>query len=87
MKSEVPRVGRFVLLAVEKQLQENEPKEVRLTLERLKEAGFSEEDAKHLIGAAVAAEMRNAVEKSTAFSPERYLELLAKLPDQAEVQR
>lgn len=75
-----PRASRFILDVVEKQLQEGEPPQTRETLERLIGQGFSDEDARHLIGSAVAAEMRAVVSEGRPFSKERFLSLLSDLP-------
>lgn len=81
MDSSVPRVSKFILQVVENQLKDDQPAEARQALERLTGAGFSEEVSKHLIGSAIAAEMRNVVETSKPFNAERYAELLGKLPE------
>jgi hypothetical protein len=81
MDSSIPRVSKFILQVVENQLNDNQPAEARQALERLIAAGFSEEDSKHLIGSAIADEMRNVVQTSKSFNAERYVELLGKLPE------
>lgn len=80
MDGDKPRASRFILEVVEKQLREGEPPQTRETLERLTGQGFSDEDARHLIGAAVAAEMRSVVSEGRSFSKERFLSLLGDLP-------
>ncbi|HKZ16156.1 MAG TPA: hypothetical protein VJ161_01650 [Geobacteraceae bacterium] len=81
MDSSIPRASKFILQVVENQLNDNQPAEARQALERLIAAGFSEEDSKHLIGSAIAVEMRNVVQTSKPFNAERYVELLGKLPE------
>jgi hypothetical protein len=81
MESSIPRVSKIVLQVVENQLKDNQPAEARQALERLTSAGFSEEESKHLIGSAIAAEMRAVVQTSKPFNAERYVELLGKLPE------
>ncbi|MRR57110.1 MAG: hypothetical protein EG824_02690 [Deltaproteobacteria bacterium] len=80
MDGNIPRVSRFILDVVEKQLNEATPPQTRETLERLMGQGFSEEDARHLIGTAVVAEMRSVVSECRSFSEERFLALLQDLP-------
>jgi hypothetical protein len=75
------RVNKLILEVVEKQLKENTPRQTRETLERLQHLGFSEDDAKHLIGSAMVAEMRAVVGEGRSFSEERYLALLHRLPE------
>ena len=81
MNRSVPRASKIILQIVEKQLSDNQPAEAGQALERLTSAGFSEEESKHLIGSAIAAEMRAVVETSKPFNAERYAGLLAKLPE------
>ncbi|HOI18051.1 MAG TPA: hypothetical protein PK036_17065 [Geobacteraceae bacterium] len=74
------RVSEYILRVVEKQLETNAPPQTRETLERLVGLGFGVEDAKHLIGSAIAAEMRSVVSESRPFNEERFLALLRGLP-------
>jgi len=74
------RVSGYILRVVENQLETNAPPQTRETLERLVGLGFGVEDAKHLIGSAIAAEMRSVVSESRPFNEERFLALLRGLP-------
>lgn len=76
------RVSRFILQVVEKQLETNVPIETRETFQRLQDLGFGGEDAKHLIGSAIAAEMRSVVSEGRPFQEERFVALLKSLPHQ-----
>jgi hypothetical protein len=80
MSEQIVRVSSFVLHVVEKQLEENAPPQTRETLQRLVGLGFGEEDAKHLIGSAIAAEMRSVVSEGRPFKEECFLALLKRLP-------
>jgi len=73
-------VSKFILDVVEKQVQSDTPPQTRETLDRLVAQGFSNEEAKHLIGSVVVMEMRAVVEESRAFSRERFVSLLEDLP-------
>lgn len=75
-----PRVSRFILDVVDKQIREDSPPQTREALERLTAQGIGDEDARHLIGSAVAAEMRAVVAEGRPFSKERFLSLLNDLP-------
>jgi hypothetical protein len=75
------RASKFVLQVVEQQLEADTPPETRQTFARLQKLGFSDEDAKHLIGAAMAVEVRAVVAESRTFDPERYCALLQELPN------
>jgi hypothetical protein len=81
MDSGKTRVNDFILQMVENQLRDDRPEEARRALTRLTEAGFSEEDSKHLIGAAITIEMRNVLKTSKPFDAMRYGELLKNLPE------
>jgi hypothetical protein len=80
MSEQVPRVSRFILDVVERQLETNTPPQTRETLQRLAGLGFGGEDSKHLIGSALAAEMRSVVSEGRPFKEESFLALLKRLP-------
>lgn len=80
MSEQIVRVSSFILHVVEKQLETNAPPQTRETLQRLVELGFGEEDAKHLIGSAIAAEMRSVVSEGRPFKEESFVSLLKRLP-------
>lgn len=80
MSEKKPRVNKLILEVVEKQLDSCKPVQTRETLERLMAQGFSEEDAKHLIGAAIVVEMRSIVSEGRPFQEERLVSLLQDLP-------
>ncbi|MGD0339020.1 MAG: hypothetical protein ABSB78_09545 [Bacteroidota bacterium] len=69
--------------AVESQLRNNNPPETRETLERLREEGLSEDDAKLLIASAIAAESYFILKSRTEFNLERFVRNLKRLPDQS----
>jgi hypothetical protein len=76
-----PRVNSLIMQVVENQLRDNRPPESSLTLARLMGEGFSEDESKHLIGAAIVAEMQHVVKSSKPFNEQRFLDLLNKLPE------
>lgn len=80
MSDKKVRVSRLIIDVVEKQLASCNPVQTKETLERLLSEGFSEEDAKHLIGSAMVVEMRSVVSDGRPFKEERYLSLLQDLP-------
>lgn len=80
MSDKKVRVSRLIIDVVEKQLASCNPVQTKETLERLLSEGFSEEDAKHLIGSAMVVEMRSVVSDGRPFKEERYLSLLKDLP-------
>ena len=74
------RVSKLILAVVERQLDSGKPVQTKETLDRLMSEGFSEEDAKHLIGAAMVVEMHSVVSDGRPFQENRYLSLLHDLP-------
>ncbi|MHC1697243.1 MAG: hypothetical protein AB9919_04080 [Geobacteraceae bacterium] len=80
MSDKKVRVSRLILEVVEKQLASCNPVQTKEALERLLLEGFSEEDAKHLIGSAMVVEMHSVVSDGRPFQEERYLSLLQDLP-------
>lgn len=84
MSEQIVRVSSFILHVVEKQLETNTPPQTRETLQRLVELGFGEEDAIHLIGSAIAAEMRSVVSEGRPFKEESFVSLLKSLPRRGE---
>lgn len=69
------------LETVNRQLQENQPPEVGLTLRRLMNEGYSEKDARHMIAQCVAVEMFQVMSSDTPYQEEKYIALLHHLPD------
>lgn len=74
------RLESAIIQVVENQLHSNEPPETRLTLNRLISEGFSEQEAKKLIGTVVVAEVFQVVKDGKEFDAQRYAEALDRLP-------
>jgi hypothetical protein len=70
---------RAILEIVENQIRENEPPETKETFERLLKKGYSEEDAKKLIGTAVVTEIFHVLKRRSPYDEKRYIEALKKL--------
>ena len=77
---ENPHLKAAILEVVENQLQADDPPETRQTLERLLSEGFSEEEARELIGCVVSSEIFDILKKQEPFNPERFARALHKLP-------
>ena len=80
MSEKKVRVSKVILEVVERQLVSRTPLQTKETLDRLMSEGFSEEDAKHLIGSALVVEMHSVVSDGRPFQEKRYLSLLENLP-------
>ena len=70
---------RAILEVVENQLRDNKPPETRETFERLLRKGYSEEDAKKLIGTAVVFEVFNVLKEQEPYNEKRYIRALKEL--------
>lgn len=66
------------------QFDANDPPETALTLERLMNQGFSEFQAKQLVGQAVVVEVIDAIQNKKPYSETRYLKNLRNLPKEPE---
>ena len=80
MSEKKVRVSKLILEVVEKQLASGKPAQTKETLDRLISEGFSEENAKHLIGSVMVVEMHAVVSEGRPFKEERYLSMLQNLP-------
>ena len=69
-----------ILEAVDNQIRDNNPPEVKQTYQRLRASGISDLDARKYIGCALTEEMTNILNKNELYNSERYLKNLAKLP-------
>jgi len=70
-----------IMEVVENQLRNNDPPQTQQTFRRLIEAGYSEEEAKRLIGCVVSAEIFDVLKKNEPFNLERFVKALNKLPE------
>jgi hypothetical protein len=69
-----------ILDVVNKQLKSNDPKETKITFKRLIEEGYSEIDAKKLIGQCILFEMYSVVQDQKPFNQQRFIKNLNQLP-------
>ena len=77
---ENPYLKSAILEVVENQLQANDPPETRQTYDRLISEGYSEVEAKKLIGCFVSSEIFDVLKKQEPFNPERFAKALYELP-------
>lgn len=77
---ENPNLKAAILEVVENQLRENNPPETKKTFERLVSEGYSEREARELIGCVVTSEMFDVMKQMQPFNPERFAKALDKLP-------
>jgi hypothetical protein len=74
------QLGRAVLDAVDQQIRSNDPPETRQTFDRLVASGHSEDEARRLIGTALAVEIFNIMKHEQEFDRVRFARNLARLP-------
>jgi hypothetical protein len=84
MEEHNPRLKAAILETVENQLRSGQPPETKETLARLKREGFSEEDARVLLGQAVAVEIWCVLKEKKPFNQERFVRNLRNLPAQPQ---
>ena len=77
--SEIAQAAIFEI--IENQIRDNNPREVKQTLERLLSEGQTKEEAMKLIGCAVAVEIFEIMKYKKPFNQSRYVENLSKLPE------
>ena len=71
-----------ILEIAQNQIQSNEPPETNETLDRLKKSGYSEDEAKQLIGQCLAVELHHVFTNKKPFNHSRYISNLKNLPEQ-----
>lgn len=79
-----PHLQAVILEVVDNQMAAADPPETKETFERLLGEGFSEEDAKKLIGQAVCTEIYRIGKYKELFNRQRYLRNLRNLPREPE---
>jgi len=73
--------GEALVEVVENQIQDNDPPETRITLDRLMSLGESRENAMRYIASVLSVEVFEALKNQTPFDKERYLTNLKNLPE------
>jgi len=76
-----PHLRAAFLEVVENQLRDNNPPETKQTFDRLVKEGYSQEEAKDLIGSVVASEAFEVLKKKEEFNHKRFVDALDKLPE------
>ena len=66
--------------AINNQLKENDPPEVKTTYDRLIKEGFNDFETKQLLGQCLIKEMFDVIESNQPFDEERYVKNLNRLP-------
>jgi molybdopterin-biosynthesis enzyme MoeA-like protein len=74
-----PEMRKLLFEVVENQLRDDNPKEVRITLQRLITEGCSESEAKKMLAEVVTNEIFDVLKEQKPFNLARYVERLKKL--------
>ncbi len=74
------RLRKAILEVINAQLRDNDPPETKLTLIRLQDHGFSEEEALRLIGYVVASEVFSVLQENRQYDKTKYIAALNDLP-------
>ena len=69
-----------VFEVIDNQIKDNSPVETAITLKRLIDEGYSEFEAKQLIGQAIAVELFCIMKEKVPFNRVRYIKNLTNLP-------
>ena len=75
------RLKSAIIQVVDNQIEANDPPETNQTLTRLVAEGFSESEAKELLGTVVLAEVFTVLSKGEVFDLGRYVVALNRLPE------
>ncbi|RKZ62734.1 MAG: hypothetical protein DRQ44_10725 [Gammaproteobacteria bacterium] len=73
-------VGEGIVEAVENQLKDNDPPEVKNTLKRLMKIGESRENAMRFIASVLSVEIFGVIKNNQPFNEKRYVNNLKQLP-------
>lgn len=74
-------LNESILEAVNNQISSNNPPETKKTLKRLVDLGYSDLDAKKLIGQCLLSEMYTLMKERKPFNKDRFVASLNNLPD------
>jgi hypothetical protein len=84
MEKYKPYLQAAIFKIVANQMATRDPPETKETFKRLLDEGFSEEDAKKLIGQAICTEIYRIGKYKEVFNRQRYLRNLRNLPREPE---
>ena len=75
-----PVLQAAILEVVDNQIRDGDPPESRETYERLIAEGFSDQEARRLIGTAVVTDIHRMLTEKKEYEREKYIKLLRQLP-------
>ncbi|MGS0526431.1 hypothetical protein ACU8V7_16000 [Zobellia nedashkovskayae] len=65
---------------IKNQLKDNNPPETKITLDRLRDQGFDDSQARQMIGQCISVELFQIMKTSEPYNNARYIKNLEKLP-------
>lgn len=74
------RLNETVLQIVDNQLSEQDPPQTKATYKRLINQGFSDQEARNLIGCVVISELNDVLKQEKPFNHKRFIKALRRLP-------
>ena len=74
------RLREAVLEVINHQIRDNDPPETKQAFIRLKEQGFSEQEALKLVGSVVFTEVFSVIKENRQYDREKYIAALNNLP-------
>lgn len=74
------RLRKAIMEVIHNQVRDNDPPETGLTVKRLRQQGFSEEETLKLVGFVVASEVFGVLKENRPYEEERYIAALKRLP-------
>jgi hypothetical protein len=78
------RLRDTIFEVIDNQISANDPPETALTLERLVKDGYSDFQARQLIGQAVVIEVIDALKNKKPYNEQRYIKNLRNLPKEPQ---
>ena len=76
------KARKIIFTAIENQIKNNNPPETKKAFNKLKSQGYTEFEAKQLIGQCVAVEIYNMLKYKKPYDNERYIRNLNNLPEE-----
>lgn len=81
MNKSSQNIKKYIYEIIQNQINDNEPQEVKINLDRLILEGKSQEEAIDLIGCALSAEMFEVLKNNKPYDKSRYILYLNNLPE------
>ncbi|WP_220721342.1 hypothetical protein [Agarivorans litoreus] len=75
------KAGEAILEAVENQINDNDPPEVKIAFDRLRKLGISRRESKKYIACALSVEIFDVMKNEKEMDYDRYFANLKKLPE------